>query len=84
MSKEIAQRELRNENAKVMAQVAAGTTFIVTRNGEPMAELRPVRKVRRTFVPREEIVALAARAARIDRHEFRDDADAVIDQSLER
>ena len=37
----IAQRELRNENAKVIEAVTAGETFIVTRHGEPVAELRP-------------------------------------------
>lgn len=84
MAREIAQRELRNENAKVMAAVAAGTSFIVTRNGEPVAELRPIRRERRTFVPREEIEALAARAGRIDPAAVRDDTDRAIDQRLER
>ena len=38
MPKIIAQRDLRNDNAKVMDAVTAGETFIVTRNGEPVAE----------------------------------------------
>lgn len=84
MSREIAQRELRNENAKVMAAVAAGSTFIVTRNGEPIAELRPLRRERRTFVPSAEIVMLAPRGSRIDRTAFRDDSDRAIDQRMER
>lgn len=84
MAREIAQRELRNDNAKVMAAVAAGSSFVVTRNGEPVAELRPLRRERRTFVPRDEIVALASRASRIDRAAFRDDTDRAIDQGLER
>lgn len=84
MAKEIAQRELRNDNAKVIAAVAAGSSFIVTRNGEPVAELRPIRRERRTFVPREEIVEMAARASRIDPAAFRDDVDRAIDQGLER
>ena len=41
MARTIAQRELRNENAKVIEAVTAGETFIVTRHGEPVAELRP-------------------------------------------
>ena len=41
--KTIAQRELRNDNAKVIDAVQAGETFIITRNGEPVAELRPAR-----------------------------------------
>ena len=72
MTKTIAQRELRNENAKVIEAVTAGETFLVTRNGELVAELRPVRSGRRTFISREEV----------DRHQFRNDLDGVIDQGL--
>ncbi len=82
MTRTIAQRELRNENAKVIEAVAAGETFIVTRNGEPVAELRPLRAGRRTFVAREEVAALATTGVRIDRHQFRADLDHVIDQGL--
>ncbi len=82
MAKTIAQRELRNDNAKVIEAVAAGETFVVTRNGEPVAELRPLRAGRRTFISREEVAALAAADVRIDRHQFRADLDQVIDQGL--
>jgi len=81
MAKTIAQRELRNENAKVMDAVTAGETFVVTRNGEPVAELRPLRAGRRTFISRAEVATLAAANVRIDRDQFRNDLDAVIDQS---
>lgn len=82
MTRTIAQRELRNENAKVIDAVAAGETFVVTRNGEPVAELRPFRAGRRTFITREEVAALAAPGVRIDRERFRADLDRVIDQGL--
>lgn len=82
MAKTIAQRELRNENAKVMDAVTAGETFVVTRNGEPVAELRPLRAGRRSFISREEVAALAAAPVRIDRHQFRAELDRVIDQRL--
>ena len=83
MSKTIPQRELRNENAKVIEAVAAGETFIVTRNGEPVAELRPVQRGRRrTYITREEIAGLAAAAVRIDHRKFRADLDRLIDQGL--
>lgn len=62
--------------------VAAGETFIVTRNGEPVAELRPIRRGRRTFISRDEVVALAAGGVRIDRHRFRADVDDVIDPQV--
>ena len=82
MAKTIAQRELRNDNAKVIEAVTAGETFIVTRNGEPVAELRPYRAGRRVFISREELAALAAGAVRIDPQQFRSDLDRLIDQSL--
>ena len=82
MTKTIAQRELRNENAKVIDAVTAGETFVVTRNGEPVAELRPVQAGRRAFISREEVAALAAVGVRIDRHRFRTDLDQMIDQGL--
>lgn len=78
----IAQRELRNDNAKVIEAVVAGESFVVTRNGEPVAELRPVRAGRRTFISRDEVAALTTPALRIDRGRFRDDLDRVIDQRL--
>lgn len=82
MTRTIAQRELRNDNAKVIEAVAAGETFVVTRNGEPVAELRPIRPGRRAFVPRDEIAALATAGVRIDREHFRADLDRLIDQGL--
>ena len=41
----ISQRELRNDNAEIMRRVEAGETFVVTRNGKPVADL--VRRPRR-------------------------------------
>ena len=82
MPRTIPQRELRNENAKVIEAVAAGESFIVTRNGVPVAELRPIRQGRRTFVPKVEFQALAASGPRIDRDRFRADLDEVVDQNL--
>ncbi|WP_020658019.1 type II toxin-antitoxin system Phd/YefM family antitoxin [Amycolatopsis benzoatilytica] len=43
MVRTIGQRELRNDNAEIMRQVAAGEEFIVTRNGTPVADLVPHR-----------------------------------------
>jgi prevent-host-death family protein len=82
MAKTIAQRELRNQNAAVIEAVIAGESFVVTRNGEPVAELRPIRTRRRTFVPRDEVAALAAANVRIDHRKFRADLDRSIDQGL--
>ncbi len=78
----IAQRELRNDNAKVIDAVAAGETFVVTRNGVPVAELRPIAPPRRKFVARADLVALGAAGPHVDLGEFRTDLDRIVDQSL--
>ena len=82
MARTIAQRDLRNENAKIIDAVTAGETFVVTRNGEPVAELRPIRAGRRTFITREDVAGLAGAAVRIDHRQFRADLDGLIDQGL--
>jgi len=73
----ISQREMRNQSAAVLREVQAGRTLIVTRNGTPIAELRPIRA--RRFVPRAVIADAAAGAPRIDAERFRADLEAVID-----
>jgi prevent-host-death family protein len=80
MVRTIAVRELRNETANVIEAVTAGETFVVTRNGEPVAELRPIRARRRSFISRDELAALATSAVRIDHRRFRADVDRLIDQ----
>jgi prevent-host-death family protein len=81
MNRVITQRELRNQSAAVLREVEAGRTFVLTRNGTPVAELRPIQP--RRFVPRTRIADARARAPRIDARQFRDDLDAVIDQSID-
>jgi prevent-host-death family protein len=81
MSRIINQRELRNQSAAVLREVEAGATIVVTRNGTPVAELRPIRP--RRFILRATISQAAARAPRIDAGRFRADLDAVVDQRLD-
>ncbi|GBD31699.1 MAG: hypothetical protein KatS3mg081_1440 [Gemmatimonadales bacterium] len=76
--KAITQRELRNDSAAVLREVQRGRTFVVTRNGVPVAELRPI--LPRQFVPRDAIADAAARAPRVDAARFRADLDAVVEQ----
>lgn len=80
MSRTITQRELRNDSGAVLRDVQAGQTIIVTRNGVPVAELRPVPP--RRFVPRTVIAEAAKRAPRVDAARLHADLDAVIDQSI--
>jgi prevent-host-death family protein len=81
MNRTITQRELRNQSAAVLRQVEAGRILVVTRNGTPVAELRPIQP--RRFVPRVMIAGAAAHAPRIDAGQFRADLDAVIDQRID-
>ena len=80
MRKTITQRELRNDSGAVLREVQAGQTLVVTRNGVPVAELRPVPP--RRFVPRTVIADAARRAPRVDAARFRADLDTVVDQSV--
>jgi len=64
-----------------MRRVEAGEDFIVTRNGVPVAELRPVR--RRTFIPTELLVTAFASLPPIGYERWRSDLDRVVDQAVE-
>ena len=73
----ITQRQLRNDSAKVLRAVQEGQSMTVTRNGTPVAELRPV--AARQFVSRAILEEAARSAPRIDARRFRADIDALID-----
>jgi prevent-host-death family protein len=80
MSRTITVSELLYKMASVIEAVTSGQTVVVTRNGQPVAELRPVGTDRRSFVSRDEVVALSMAAVRIDHRQFRADSDQWIDQ----
>jgi prevent-host-death family protein len=77
----VTQRELRNQSAAVLREVEAGRTIVVTRNGTPVAELRPIRP--RRFASRATLAEAALRAPRVEADRFRADLDAVIDQRID-
>ena len=78
MSREISQRELRNDSGEIMRKLDEGETFIVTRNGVPVGELTPLR--RRRFVAAEAALALFRTAPAVDAARFRADLDQVASQ----
>jgi prevent-host-death family protein len=84
VTRTVPQRELRNQNAQIIDAVVGGATFIITRNGEPVAELRPIARGRRHFVSTTEVAALAANEAHIDASVFRRDLDALVEQGVTR
>ncbi|WP_067666998.1 type II toxin-antitoxin system Phd/YefM family antitoxin [Nocardia miyunensis] len=63
MTKTITQAELRNGSANVMDALEAGEDFVITRNGRPVGELRPITP-RRT-VTADELKARVARFAHL-------------------
>jgi prevent-host-death family protein len=82
MSQVITQRSLRNDNAKVMDAVEQGESFVVTRNGTPVAEIRPIQDTKTRLVQREALLKLVGVGPNIDAKLFRADLDAAIDQSM--
>lgn len=77
----ITQRQLRNDSGEIMRELDRGESFIVTRNGTPVGELRPTQ--RRQFVPKPAVLAALAGTGRIDFGQFRADVDRFVDQSPE-
>ena len=78
MAQVITQRELRNDSGEIMRRLDRGESFIITRNGDPVGELTPLRRHR--FVRAEAAASLFRRAPGVDARRFRDDLDAIADQ----
>jgi prevent-host-death family protein len=72
-------RDLRNHSADVLSRVARGETLTVTRDGEPVAEVVPLRR-RPARV--EELIARRRDLPRIDVATLRRDLDRLIDPAL--
>ena len=78
MARMINQRQLRNESGAVMRALDCGESFVVTRNGVAVAELRPLE--RRRYVPREALAKAFAGAAALELRRLRNDLDSIVDQ----
>ncbi|MGI8414368.1 MAG: type II toxin-antitoxin system Phd/YefM family antitoxin [Solirubrobacteraceae bacterium] len=78
MPKELSQRQLRNESGEVMRALDSGESFVVTRNGIPVGELKPLRRHR--FVAREAALEAFERAATLDPQRFRAELNRFTDQ----
>ena len=82
MTREIPQRELRNRNAEIVDAVNRGESFVITRRGTPVAELRPLTEGRRRLLRKTELAAVAGAGPHVDAARFRADLDAIADQRL--
>lgn len=76
---EVSVRDLRNHGGRVLDRVVRGEILTVTKDGSPVAELRPIP---RRSLPAAELIARAKRAPKVDPDRLREDIDAVLDQSL--
>ena len=76
---EVSIRELRNHGGDVIDRVAAGERVTVTRDGRPVAELRPLSPA---TVPVRVLQRRWSRLPAVDVDAFRRDLDDVLDSSL--
>ena len=76
---EVTIRELRNRGGDVVNRVEAGERLTVTRDGRPVAELRPYRS---TPLSAAVLLRRWRRLPSLDADLLRDDVDAVIDPRL--
>ena len=72
-------RDLRNKGGEVLDRVLAGERVTVTRDGKPVAELRPLPGTR---LSAHALVERFRRLPPVDPDRFREDVDAVVDQAL--
>lgn len=72
-------RELRNRGGEVIDRVAAGERVVITRDGTPVAELRPLPK---RPLSAHALVSLFRALPPVDPARLRADVDDVLDQSL--
>jgi antitoxin (DNA-binding transcriptional repressor) of toxin-antitoxin stability system len=76
---EVTIRELRNRGGAVIDRLGPGEVVIVTRDGDPVAELR---RLGRRPLTTEQLIANRRNVPWIDYDELRADIDAIIDPSL--
>lgn len=80
MSDQISQRELRNDSGRIMRALDEGRSFVVTRHGRAVGELRPLRRDR--FVDVRAVVDEFRGAPAVDWKRMRADLDDVVGQEI--
>ena len=80
MDRTITQRELRNGSGEIMRRLDDGESFVVTRNGVPVGELTPMRRLR--FVTAESVTEIFRNAPGVDVQQFRRDLDEIASQDI--
>ena len=72
-------RDLRNNGGDVLDRVIRGESFVVTRDGDPVAELAPLR---RRSAPAAELIARRRVLPPVDPAALKRDIDATLDATL--
>ena len=72
-------RDLRNHGGDIVDRVAAGESLVVTRSGEPVAELRPVRP---RGLDAATLLSRWRHLPPLDPEAFREDIDDALDPGL--
>ena len=80
MARLISQRELQDECSEILRELDQGEEFIITRDGEPIGELRPAK---RRFVPLAELLATFRNSLPIKDETFFSDVDSILNQDPE-
>ncbi|MFV0460575.1 MAG: type II toxin-antitoxin system Phd/YefM family antitoxin [Actinomycetales bacterium] len=77
---EISQRELRNDSGSIVSALVQGRSFVLTRHGVPVGELRPLRRAR--FVDAVAVTEIFRNAPPIAADQFWQDLDDSADQDI--
>lgn len=75
-------RDLRNHGGEVVDRVAEGEHITVTRDGRPVAELRPIRPAAGSGLPAARLIERWRRLPAVEPQAMRRDIDAAVDPSL--
>jgi antitoxin (DNA-binding transcriptional repressor) of toxin-antitoxin stability system len=78
----VSPRDLRANGRAILDAVESGRSFAVTRDGQQIGELVPIKR-KRTFVSRHEFAAMSANAPAIDLARFRAEQEIVTSGYLE-
>lgn len=81
MDRQITQRELRNETPAIMREVEHGESFVLTRNGTPIADIVPHSR-RPEFISATEFLDLLVDLPATDPKQFFAELDAAVDPDL--
>lgn len=78
VTREITQREVRNDSGQIMRELDRGESSVVARNSVPAGELRPIGRLR--FVAAARAIEGLVNAAAIDPARFRSNVDRQLSQ----